>query len=86
MFENTNSGEVLTIDLITEKTYSETKVKSKGVPLQPSSPNTEKKSIKKLGPYEFSMDQRIGSGMTGDAYVGINTQNHELVCIKIVDR
>lgn len=32
------------------------------------------------------MDQRIGSGMTGDAYVGINTQNRELVCIKIVDR
>ena len=32
------------------------------------------------------MDQRIGSGMTGDAYVGINTQTHELVCIKIIDR
>ncbi len=31
------------------------------------------------------MDQKIGSGMTGDAYVGINTKTRELVCIKIVD-
>lgn len=42
--------------------------------------------MKRLGPYEFSIDQKIGSGMTGDAYVGMNTETFELVCVKIVDR
>ena len=32
------------------------------------------------------MDQRIGSGMSGDVYVGADTSNHQLVCIKVVDR
>jgi hypothetical protein len=28
--------------------------------------------MKRLGKYEFSIDQKIGSGMTGEAYVGVN--------------
>ena len=55
-------------------------------PLRPSPPNSEKRPIKKLGHYEFSMDQRIGSGMSGDVYVGADTKTQELVCIKVVDR
>lgn len=43
-------------------------------------------SLKRLGPYEFCISQRIGSGMTGDAYVGMNTETFELVCVKVVDR
>ena len=35
---------------------------------QPTQPLT-----KTLGKYEFSLDQKIGSGLTGDVYVGINT-------------
>lgn len=46
------------------------------MPLKESPPNYEKRLTKKLGQYEFSMDEKIGSGMTGDAYVGINTETH----------
>lgn len=28
----------------------------------------------------------MGSGLTSDAYVGINKENNELVCVKVVDR
>ena len=28
--------------------------------------------VKELGKYEFSLDQKLGSGLTSDAYVGIN--------------
>lgn len=52
----------------------------------PSPPNEEKRDVKKLGKYEFSMDQKLGSGMSGDAYVGINTETYELVCVKVIDR
>jgi len=31
------------------------------------------RSVKKLGKYEFSMDQKIGSGMAGEVFVGFNT-------------
>ncbi len=41
---------------------------------------------KKLGKFEFSLDQKLGSGMAGDAYVGINTENGELVCVKVIDK
>jgi hypothetical protein len=42
-------------------------------PLRPSPSNEEKRDVKRLGKYEFSMDQKLGSGMSGDAYLGINT-------------
>ena len=32
------------------------------------------------------MDQKVGSGMSGDVYVGIDTKSQQLVCIKVVDR
>ena len=32
---------------------------------------------KKLAEYEFSMDQKIGSGLTSDVYLGINTKKNE---------
>ena len=59
------------------------------IALRPSPPNEERKptpALKKLGKYEFSMDQRLGSGMSGDAYAGIDTDTHQLVCVKVVDR
>jgi len=35
--------------------------------------NSEKRVTKKLGKYEFSMEQKLGSGMSGDVYVGFDT-------------
>lgn len=32
------------------------------------------------------MDQRLGSGMSGDVYIGMDTDTYELVCVKVVDR
>ena len=32
------------------------------------------------------MDQKLGSGMSGDVYVGLDTSTFELVCVKVVDR
>ncbi len=69
-----------------EKNPKEHKNRHPTAPLQPSLPNSEKRSFKRLGPYEFSIDQKIGSGMSGDAYVGVNTDSYELVCVKVVDR
>lgn len=54
--------------------------------MRPSPPNSEKRAFKKLGHYEFCTEQRLGSGMSGDAYVGIDTQTSQLVCVKVVDR
>lgn len=54
--------------------------------LKPSPTNLEKWPMKKLGKYEFSFDQKIGSGLSADAFVGINIENNELVCVKVVDR
>lgn len=56
------------------------------VPLRPSPPNSEKRTVKRLGKYEFSMDQRLGSGMSGDVYIGMDTETYELVCVKVIDR
>lgn len=32
------------------------------------------------------MDQKLGSGMSGDAYFGVDTETYQLVCVKVVDR
>lgn len=32
------------------------------------------------------MEQRLGSGMSGDVYVGINTESYQLICVKVIDR
>ncbi len=42
-------------------------------PLTPYENNIQIPMVKKLGKYEFSLDQKLGSGMAGDVYVGINT-------------
>lgn len=55
-------------------------------PLQPSLPNSEQRAVKRLGKFEFCLDQKIGSGMSGDAYVGVDTERCELVCVKVIDR
>lgn len=60
--------------------------KQAGVPLRPSPPNSEKRAVTKLGKYQFSMDQKLGSGMSGDAYFGVDTETYQLVCVKVVDR
>lgn len=41
-------------------------------PFRALSPNTALKGhVKQLGKYEFSFDQKLGSGLTSDAYIGI---------------
>lgn len=72
MFENTENQFIATGATTQEKNQKQ--CKSKSTALQPSPPNSEKRALKRLGPYEFSIDQKIGSGMTGDAYVGMNTE------------
>ena len=55
-------------------------------PLTPCDTNTQLPMVKKLDKYEFSLEQKLGSGMAGDVYVGINTENGELVCVKVIDK
>lgn len=46
------------------------------LPFRPVSPNGNLVGkVKELGKYEFSLDQKLGSGLTSDAYVGINKEN-----------
>lgn len=42
--------------------------------------------VRHLGKYEFGLEQRLGSGMSGDVYLGVDTETHQLVCVKVVDR
>jgi len=55
-------------------------------PLTPYDTNLQLPMVKKLGKYEFSLDQKLGSGMAGDVYAGINTQTGEIVCVKVIDK
>lgn len=48
---------------------------------QPPPPQT-----KTIGKYEFSFDRRLGEGLTSEAYIGVNKETSEQVCIKIIDR
>lgn len=66
-------------------TTKEPKTKVGNNPLRPSLPNSERPPVKRLGPYEFCLEQKIGSGMSGDAYVGVDSKSCELVCVKVVD-
>lgn len=45
-----------------------------------------KGNLKQLGKYEFSFDQKLGSGLTSEAYIGIEKENQKPVCVKIIDR
>lgn len=43
------------------------------IPLQQTSTNTPLKgTLRDIGKYEFSFEQRLGSGLTSDAYLGRN--------------
>lgn len=42
-------------------------------PLTPHDSNIQIPMIKKLGKYQFQLGQKLGSGMAGDVYIGVNT-------------
>lgn len=57
------------------------------MPFWPCNANTlSRDSIKQIGQYEFSFDQKLGSGLTSDAYIGYHKDTLKLVCIKIIGR
>ena len=55
-------------------------------PLMPYNNNFGIPMIKRLGKYEFSLDQKLGSGMAGDVYIGVNLETAEIVCVKVIDK
>ena len=41
--------------------------------------------MRELGKYQFSLEWKLGSGLTSDAYMGKDKENQQMVCVKVLD-
>ena len=41
---------------------------------------------KQIGKYQFCFENKWGAGLTSEAFIGVNKETNEEVCVKIIDR